>query len=238
MERVGPNEGGSSTYKLGEGSGVSKDGPADGFEGFVGLGYDLNQSPQSLVQANSLNRVAFQPNKVRPAQADHSLPCDVSLTSEKMMRIEYSYGAITNGVTWFIQLADDRRLALPECPILRWPPISFSSGVVSQIRLMQGFELGVSQCKFDGRGYEDKETVVWMAQDPIVVEPLSMVVPHVEENTTKSRAIPRKGFYQNPPSDWVLGQLKEFGRCVGPSYVGYEDEVIALLQKIEARRPQ
>jgi hypothetical protein len=220
----------------------------------VGLGSDLNQSQHPLVQANSLNRVAFQPDKVRPAQADLSLSCDVALTSEKMMRIEYSYGAIANGVTWFIQMADDRRLALPECPISRWPPVSFSSSVVSQIRLMQCIGLGVSQCKFAGRGYEDEdggvetggadegfsgtEMVVWMAQDPIVVEPLSMVVPHVEENTTKSRAIPRYGFYQNPPSEWVLGQLKEFGRCVGASYEGYEDEVIALLQKIEARRPQ
>ena len=31
--------------------------------------------------------------------------------------------------------------------------------------------------------------------------------------------------------------MKEFGNCVGASYEGYEDEIIALLQKIEARRP-
>ena len=69
---------------------------------------------------------------------------------------------------------------------------------------------------------------------PIVVEPLSMVVPH----NMKSGETPRVEFYKNPPSDWVLGQLKEFGRCVGASYEGYEDEIIALLQKIEAQRPQ
>jgi hypothetical protein len=152
-------------------------------------------------------------------------------------------------------LAGDRRLALSECPISRWPPVSvFCSSVVSLIRHMQGFRVGVSQSKVGSREYEDKEgevetggadgvcsgteMVVWLAQDPIVVEPLSMVVPQVEEVTTKLRETPREGFYQNPPPEWVLGQLKEFGRCVGASYEGYEDEVIALLQKIEAQQPQ
>jgi hypothetical protein len=68
-----------------------------------------------------------------------------------------------------------------------------------------------------------------MAPELIVVEPLSMVVPLLEDITTKSTETPRVGFYQNPPLDWVLGQRKVFGRSVGASYVGYEDEVITLL---------
>ena len=35
-----------------------------------------------------------------------------------------------------------------------------------------------------------------------------------------------------------MGHMKAFGSLVGASYEGYEDEVIALLQKIESRRPQ
>ena len=81
------------------------------------------------------------------------------------------------------------------------------------------------------------ELVLWMDNDSIEVEPLAMVDPHIEVNNTEQRETPKVGFYQNPPSDWVLGQMKEFGRCVGASYEGYEDEIIALLQKIEARRP-
>jgi hypothetical protein len=32
-----------------------------------------------------------------------------------------------------------------------------------------------------------------------------------------------------------MGHMKAFGSLVGASYEGYEDEVIALLQKIESR---
>uniref|UniRef100_A0A2N9GA24 Reverse transcriptase domain-containing protein n=1 Tax=Fagus sylvatica TaxID=28930 RepID=A0A2N9GA24_FAGSY len=255
VDLLGPSVVGSSTYELGEGSGVSNYGPCEGPEGFLGLGFDLNQNPQTIVQPDSSNQVIFQPDKVRPAQADLFLPCEMSLMSEKRLRLDSRYGATVNGMTWFLQLADDHRLALPECSISRWPPVSdFYTGFVSQNCHMQGFGLGFSQCMFGGRGYEVKEgdvetggadevfssteMVLWMAHDPIVVEPLSMVVPHIEDNNMKSMETPREGFYQNPPSDWVLGQLKEFGRCVGASYVGYEDEIIALLQKIEARRPQ
>ncbi|GMY18965.1 hypothetical protein FCV25MIE_14204, partial [Fagus crenata] len=99
MELVGLYERGPSTYEIGEGSGVYKDGPCDGSDD---LGSDLNQSQHPLDQANSLNWVAFQPDKVRPAQANLSVSCDVALTSEKMMRLEYSCGAIAKGVTWFI----------------------------------------------------------------------------------------------------------------------------------------
>ena len=65
-----------------------------------------------------------------------------------------------------------------------------------------------------------------------------MVCPFLEDSSPYSVEIARIGFYQNPPSKWVLGQLKEFGKVVGASYEGYEEEIIAILQKIESRRPQ
>ncbi|GMY26940.1 hypothetical protein FCV25MIE_22182, partial [Fagus crenata] len=141
----------------------------------------------STYEANNLSRVVLQPDKVRQTQ---DLSCAVAVIPEKKMRLEYSRGAIVN-CTWFIQLADDRRLALSECPISRWPPVSIlCSSVVFLICHMQGFGLGVSQRKVGSREYDDEEgkvenggaeevcsgteMVVWLAQDPIVVEPLSM----------------------------------------------------------------
>jgi hypothetical protein len=245
---------GSSTFEFGEGSGVSKDGSCEGPEGCMGLGFDLNKNPQTRVQPDSPNRMIFQPNKVRPVQADLVLPCVMSAMSKKGLRLDSRYGVTMFGMSWVLQLVDDRRLALSKCSISRWPSVSdFFSGFVSQNRHMEGLGLAFSQFMCGGRGYEveesDEETggadevfpstemVLWMAPDSIVVDPLSMVVPHIEDINTESRETPRVGFYQNPPSDWMLGQLKEFGSCVGASYVGYEDEIIALLQKIEARRP-
>jgi hypothetical protein len=252
---------GSSTYEVGEASGVSNCGPCEGPEGSMGMGFELNQITQVTSQPDNSNRVSYkpdrynrlfcQPDKVRPAQADLILPCELSVMAEKGLLLDSRLGATVNGMTWFLQLANDRRLAFPECLIARWPPVSdFFTVFVSQKRHMQGFGLGLYQYMCGGRGNEceadvvetdgadqvfsSTEMVLWLENDLIVVEPLFMVVPH----KTKSRETPRVGFYKNPPSDWVLGQLKEFGRCVGASYKGYEDEIIALLQKIEARRPQ
>jgi hypothetical protein len=71
--------------------------------------------------------------------------------------------------------------------------------------------------------------------NPMLVQPIAMVC-HLLEATTAE--LPKIGFYQNPPFDWVVGQMKAFGELVGASYEGYEEEVITLLQKIELRRPQ
>ena len=75
----------------------------------------------------------------------------------------------------------------------------------------------------------------------MVVEPLSMVCPFLEDsspNSIEDLEVATLGFYQNPPSEWVLGQLKEFRKGVSALYEGYEEEIIAILQKIESRRPQ
>ena len=74
--------------------------------------------------------------------------------------------------------------------------------------------------------------------EPMVIQPISMVCPLVEDNPPSTEEPAKIGFYQNPPSEWVVGQMKAFGELVGASYEGYEEEVILLLQKIELRRPQ
>ncbi len=39
------------------------------------------------------------------------------------------------------------------------------------------------------------------------------------------------------PSEWILGKYQEFGEYIGASYEGYEEEVLNLLESIDARRP-
>ena len=82
------------------------------------------------------------------------------------------------------------------------------------------------------------EVVSLSDSDTLVIQPLSMISPLLANFTTTSEGKPSIKFYQNPPLDWVLGHMKAFGSLVGASYEGYEDEVIALIQKIESRRPQ
>jgi hypothetical protein len=254
---------GSSTYESGEASG-SLCGPCQGPEDSMGLGSDLtlesSDQPEYALeptdQPDHSNRVFYQPDKVKPAQADVPLPCELALMPEKRFRLDPRYGATMNGMTWVLHVADEGRCVIPEYFISRWPPVSdFYTGFVSRICHVQGFGLGFSQELRGSRGYESKaavvdldgfdgfdtvtstELVLWRDNDSIGTEPLAMVAPHVEDHDMETRETPRVGFYQNPPSDWVLSQMKEFGKCVGASYEGYEDEIIALLQKIEARRP-
>ena len=100
---------------------------------------------------------------------------------------------------------------------------------------------GLSDDGVAGRKTEPKlvssgfELVPVQNSDLMVVQPISMVCPLVENPPPEPAKI---GFYQNPPSEWVVGQMKAFGELVGASYEGYEEEVIILLQKIELRRPQ
>ena len=82
------------------------------------------------------------------------------------------------------------------------------------------------------------ELVPVQNSEPMVVQPISMVCPLVEDNPSSTVEPAKIGFYQNPPSDWVVGQMKAYGELVGASYEGYEEEVITLLQKIELRRLQ
>ena len=80
------------------------------------------------------------------------------------------------------------------------------------------------------------ELVAVQMAEPMVIQPISMVCPLLDAPSTIET--PRIGFYQNPPFEWVMSQMKAFGELVGASYEGYEEEVISLLQKIEMRRPQ
>uniref|UniRef100_A0A2N9EX59 Reverse transcriptase domain-containing protein n=1 Tax=Fagus sylvatica TaxID=28930 RepID=A0A2N9EX59_FAGSY len=172
-----------------------------------GLGsstYEVGEASGSTVQPDRYNRVIYQPTKVRPAQVDLSLPCEMAVMPEKRFRLDRRDGATMNGMMWFLRLAYESRLVIPEYFISRWPPVSDCyTDFVSQIRHLQGFGLGFSQDLVGSRGSEYEVGVV-----------------------------------ETDGVDKVFSSTElEFGRCVGASYEGYEDEIIALLQKIEARRP-
>uniref|UniRef100_A0A2N9GVH0 Uncharacterized protein n=1 Tax=Fagus sylvatica TaxID=28930 RepID=A0A2N9GVH0_FAGSY len=154
---------------------------------------------------------------------------------------------------WVLQLNNGRRLALPDFFPSPWSQIGVSLvGALPQLFGKSGIEsllvqrvngsynpsFGGAEEVFEGfsEGYSGLEVVPVAVSDPMVVEPISMVFPVLEDCTHHSVETARLGFYQKPPSEWVLGQMKMFGKIVGASYVGYVEEVIALLQKIEARR--
>ena len=203
---------GSSTYEVGEASG-SKCGPCQGPEDSMGLGSDLNL--ESTVQPDNSNWVLYQPDKVRPAQVDVSLPCELAVMLEKRLRLDPRYGATMNGMTWVLRVADEGRFVIPEYFISRWPPVSdFYTGFVSRICHLQGFGLGFSEELGGSRGYESKaavvdldgfdkvsstELVLWMDNDLTGIKPLAMVGPHIEDNNTETRETPRVGFIKTPP---------------------------------------
>jgi hypothetical protein len=168
-------------------------------------------------------------------------------------RVTQSQFTISHIKDWVLQLNNGRRLALPDFFPSPWSQIGVSLvGALPQLFGKSGIEsllvqrvngsynpsFGGAEEVFEGfsEGYSGLEVVPVAVSDPMVVEPISMVFPVLEDCTHHSVETTRLGFYQNPPSEWVLGQMKVFGKMVGASYVGYVEEVIALLQKIEARR--
>ena len=168
-------------------------------------------------------------------------------------RVTQSQFTISHIKDWVLQLNNGRRLALPDFFPSPWSQIGVSLvGALPQLFGKSGIEsllvqrvngsynpsFGGVEEVFEGfsEGYSGLEVVPVAVSDPMVVEPISMAFPVLEDCTHHSVETARLGFYQNPPSEWVLGQMKVFGKMVGASYVGYVEEVIALLQKIEARR--
>jgi hypothetical protein len=106
----------------------------------------------------------------------------------------------------------------------------FSGTLEAEVEVVEGVFEGLSS---DSVGLE---VVSLPESDTLVVQPLSMLGPLLADTSSVEK--PSIEFYQNPPSDWVLDHMKAIGSLVGASYEGYEDEVIALLQKIESGRPQ
>jgi hypothetical protein len=168
----------------------------------------------------------------------------LSLTSESSGGHVVSEGKVTSHdevahhMGWFLQLNDGRRLVIPNFLQQPWSRVgdfldestTFMPKLVPRPADIDagGLEVEITRSKGFPAGLE---MVPVQASEPIMVEPLSMICPLLEASHSS-------GFYQNPPSDWVVGQMKAFGELVGASYEGYEDEVMALLQKIELQRPQ
>ena len=85
-------------------------------------------------------------------------------------------------------------------------------------------------------------------EEPLEVLPLASVVPQVGGGMKGSIILGETGVdvagsselgeakSVSSPSDWVLGKYHLFGKFVGASYEGCEEEVLALLKSIDSRR--
>ncbi len=158
-------------------------------------------------------------------------------------RQDTSWAEVVHPTRWFLQLTGGRRLVLQDFVP---PPVS-RVGISS----LWGVFTGGGPNSTPVKGFSDvdgvtdsnpapcgSELVLMPNLELMVIQPISMVWPCVENNPPSTEELVKVGFYQNPPSDWVMDQMKAFGELVGASYEGYEEEVISLLQKIELRRPQ
>ncbi|GMY19543.1 hypothetical protein FCV25MIE_14782 [Fagus crenata] len=163
-------------------------------------------------------------------------------------------GDITRDPNWSVQLKDGRHLVLPDFLPSPWiKPTNLAPSLAPCLTVANVTES--METPFFGTPEDDSEVVEGVVDgssielvglevvslpdsDTLIIQPMSMLSPLLADFTTSSEEKPSIKFYQNPPLDWVLGHMKAFGSLVGASYEGYEDKVIALLQKIESRRPQ
>ncbi len=83
---------------------------------------------------------------------------------------------------------------------------------------------------------EDGVVACWDGEDaPPEVMPLAFVVPP-EGVGVDGKLVMGDAGEEPPSSEWVLGKYHHFGEFVGVSYEVCEEEVIALLKSIDARR--
>ena len=188
------------------------------------------------------NRGEPKPEEVNPRQMGMALT-PVDNAGQAVTQLEHDRNELEAHMGWTFQLADGRRLALPDFipPLWSWRGVAHPRVVPESFETTPTLVNGFSDGGFMGRTPESTgshlqsiglELVEVQMPDPMVICPISMVCPLLE--ATSMPDIPEIGFYQNPPSDWVMGQMKAFGESVGASYEGYEEEVISL-QKIELR---
>ena len=81
------------------------------------------------------------------------------------------------------------------------------------------------------------DIVCWADEEtPLEVAPLAMAGPVVEGSEIGGK--PKVGVERRNPSSptEVLEQLQEFGRELGVSFEGFEEEMLILLKAIEDRR--
>ena len=96
---------------------------------------------------------------------------------------------------------------------------------------------------------KDGVVTCWEGEEiPLEVIPLASVVPQEGVGVKGLSAMGEAGAdvtglsdlgketSASTPSEWVLGKYHLFGEYVGASYEGCEEEVLALLKSIDARR--
>jgi hypothetical protein len=192
-------------------------------------------------------RVEIQPEVFNPGQMGTALTLVGDDGHAVIQQLDSARDEVASLRGWFFQLADGRRLELPDFFPPRWswgdvaPPWVIPESIEPTPPMVNGLsDGGVAGRTPESTGSQLEssrlELVAVQMAEPMVIQPISMVCPLLD--ALSMTEIPKIGFYQNPPSDWVMSQMKAFGELVGASYEGYKEEVISLLQKIEIRRPQ
>jgi hypothetical protein len=227
------------TFEIGEPSG----------SGFMEVGPEFGPILSNhQAKTHVPNRVETQPEVLNPGEVGTALTRVGDEGHVVIQPMECARDEIASLRGWLLQLADGRRLEIPDFPPPRWAwggvasPQDIPDSTDPDPTVVIGFsDGGVAGRTPESTGFQFESTGLEMVAvqilEPMVIQPLSMSCPLLDAPPTTK--LPKKiGFYQNPPSEWVMGQMKAFGDLVGASYEGYEEEVISLLQKIELRRSQ
>jgi hypothetical protein len=155
---------------------------------------------------------------------------------------------------WYIELRDGQRL----CLLMELVPPAAPNAMENQdtdddiLSLLDWYDSG----ELYAGGVQDEDGILFIANfahqddddvgsmrahclpqegemEPLSISPLAVAPPQADE----VHKIKGHGS-TNGVSQWVDENLKAFGELVGTSFEGYEEEVIALLVSIEARRNQ
>jgi hypothetical protein len=234
------------TFEVGETSGCMEGGPKDGpvlinHQGQTQVPIPIETQPEVPI------RVETQPAEFNPGQMGTALTRVGDDGHAVLQLMDSAWDEVASPRGWFFQFADGRQLELPDFSPPRWswggvaPPWVIPESIEPTPPMVNGLSDGgvagmtpeSTSSQLEAYGLE---LVAVQMAEPMVIQPISMVCPLLDVPSTTET--PRIGFYQNPPSEWVMSQMKAFGELVGASYEGYEKEVISILQKIEMRRPQ
>ncbi|GMY38354.1 hypothetical protein FCV25MIE_33598 [Fagus crenata] len=210
------------TFEVGEPSGCMEGGPKDG-------PVLINHPGQTHVPI----RVETQPEVFNPGQMGTALTQVGDASHAVLQLLDSARDEVASPRGWLFQFADGRRLELPDFSPPRWswggvaPPWVIPESIEPTPPMVNGLsDGGVAGMTPESNGSQLEayglELVAVQMAEPMVIQPISMVCPLLDAPSTTET--PRIGFYQNPPSEWVMSQMKAFGELVGASYEGYEEE--------------
>uniref|UniRef100_A0A2N9HE33 Uncharacterized protein n=1 Tax=Fagus sylvatica TaxID=28930 RepID=A0A2N9HE33_FAGSY len=198
------------TFEVGETSGCMEGGPKDGPVLINHQGQTQVPMGRDQPEGTALTRVGDDGHAV-------------------LQLMDSAWDEVASPRGWFFQFADGRRLEVPDFSPPRWSwggvatPWVIPESIEPTPPMVNGLsDGGVAGMTPESTGSQLEayglELVAVQMAEPMVIQPISMVCPLLDAPSTTET--PRIGFYQNPPSEWVMSQMKAFGELVGASYEG------------------